>query len=252
MTPCAIVLAGGRSKRLGQDKALLRLTEDGPTLIERVVSVVRAFVSEVIVVSGNAERLPETLGARLVPDFQPNAGALGGICAGLRAAHAPEALLLSCDLPFLSPALLRLLIEKTIEGSFDADLMMPMLGPSSVEAGLAALLFDSNRAGEPPTDRANRPLFEPLVAVYSRRCLRPIERALGVGERKILSFLHYVDQDVDQENHPDDDQRLRPRIRLITETEIRKHDPDLLSFLNINTPDDLARARKILRERESR
>ena len=68
-------------------------------------------------------------------------------------------------------------------------------------------------------------LTEPLHAIYSKQCLQPIERVLASGGRRIIDFFPEV------------------RVRYIEDQEIRLFDPQGLSFFNINTPADLAKAR---------
>jgi len=72
-------------------------------------------------------------------------------------------------------------------------------------------------------------LTEPLHAIYSKRCLRPIERVLAAGGLKIVSFFPEV------------------RVRYVEEQEISLFDPQCLSFFNINTPGDLEKARNLAR-----
>ncbi len=137
-----IVLAGGRSRRLGQDKALLPLP-GGRTLIAHVVAT-------------DAERLGP-LPARLVPDVFPDGGALGGIHAGLAAAREVASVVVACDMPLLSPPLLRHLLALPR----DYDVLMPRLADGQVE---------------------------PLHAVYSKACAEPIRRQLAAGRRRIVGF----------------------------------------------------------------
>ena len=69
---------------------------------------------------------------------------------------------------------------------------------------------------------------EPLHAVYGKACLEPMRRRLEAGRLKITGFFEEV------------------RVRTIGESVLRAHDPDGHSFFNINTPDDLTEARRIL------
>lgn len=125
----AIILAGGYSRRMGQDKAALRLGDK--TLLELTVDKLRCLGIEEILVSG-WESCPE--GAVYVPDIYPHRGPLSGIHAGLLAASNPCALILPVDMPLLSLGTLQSLInahgEKAITilegcplpGVFDAEL----------------------------------------------------------------------------------------------------------------------------------
>jgi molybdopterin-guanine dinucleotide biosynthesis protein A len=161
-----VVLAGGRSTRLGQDKALLRLA-GGQTLVGTAVATLHPLVAEVVVVASDGQRLGD-LPARIVPDVYPDGGALGGIYSGLLAAQHDHALVVACDMPFLSPALLRHLLALPR----DYDVLLPRLAGG---------------------------LLEPLHAIYSRACLDTIERQLAAKRYRVVGFLdrvrvRYVDE----------------------------------------------------------
>jgi molybdopterin-guanine dinucleotide biosynthesis protein A len=147
------ILAGGRSTRLGRDKAFLRL--DGSTLIERIVDTVAQVSEEVTIVVNDIDAY-EGLDARVVTDVYPGKGALGGIFSGLRAASAQHALVVACDMPFLNISLLRYMRELSQE----YDIVIPRLGI----------------------------LTEPLHAIYSRVCLPAIERQLRAENLRIANF----------------------------------------------------------------
>jgi molybdopterin-guanine dinucleotide biosynthesis protein A len=195
----AVVLAGGRSARLGQDKALLSL-RDGRPLIAHVIARLAPLVVEVVVVATDGERLGP-LAARVVPDAFPDGGALGGIYTGLAAAGQEHSLVVACDMPLLSLALLRHLLAQPR----DFDVLLPRLADGQVE---------------------------PLHAVYSKACLEPIRRQLAAGRRRIVSFLGDV------------------RVRYVEEAELRRLDPRLQSFFNVNTPADLAELPQLLQDGE--
>jgi len=192
-----IVLAGGRSARLGQDKALLRL-DGGLTLVATTVERLRPLVDEVLVVTGDGARLGR-LSARVVPDVYPDAGALGGIYSGLVAARHEHALTVACDMPFLSQDLLRHMLALPR----DYDVLLPRLADG---------------------------LLEPLHAVYSRACREPIRERLAAGRYRVVGFHDLV------------------RVRHVEEPELRRFDPELRSFFNVNTPEELRRALEMLGE----
>jgi len=156
----AVVLAGGKSSRLGADKSLLLL--DGQPLIARAVQQLSTLSDDVVIVTNTPERLePLGLTARLVPDERPGEGSLMGIYSGLRAARHPYALVVACDMPFLNLPLLRSMLS-----------IMP--GCDIVVPRLAGML-------------------EPLHAVYGRTCLPWMARLLDEGGRKIIDFFPYVE-----------------------------------------------------------
>lgn len=103
-----ILLAGGKSARMGQDKALLLY--HGKPLLEHVAETVRPLVSEVIVVAETEDRyrLPH---GRTVADLFPGAGPVGGILTGLEALGEGSHLVVACDMPALNVAVLRFLLE---------------------------------------------------------------------------------------------------------------------------------------------
>lgn len=95
-----LILAGGQSRRMGQDKAQLRL--DGLSMVERLYHKVSGIFSEIIIVD-NAPGKFALPGVREINDDYPGAGPLGGIHAGLKAAKNQIAFVISCDLPFIKP-----------------------------------------------------------------------------------------------------------------------------------------------------
>lgn len=97
-----IILAGGRSSRMGRDKSQLEM--DGNTLLDRVVKVVADLADDVHIV-----------GHGHIRDDFPNAGPLGGLLTGLRRARHPTSIVVACDLPFLNGALLAYL-HSLLEG----------------------------------------------------------------------------------------------------------------------------------------
>lgn len=182
----AAVMAGGKSRRMGQDKAWIDF--EGRPIIARVIEVLQEVADEVFIVA-NDERY-RTLGLRVVPDRFPDGGALGGIATGVGAAAHDRVLVAACDMPFLRADVWRLLIAAA-EG---VDAVVPKVG------------------GE----------YETLHALYARSCLGPMERSLAAGRLRVISFFGDV------------------RVREVAEAELRAVDPELRSFTNVNTPEELA------------
>jgi len=188
-----IVLAGGQGQRLGADKAFLKIGNQ--ILIEGIVEKMAQIGDEVIIVTNSPQEY-DYLEARLVGDVYPGKGSLGGIYSGLRAAHSDYSLVVACDMPFLNLKLLRYMILL----SPGHDVVIPRVGG----------------------------MTEPLHAIYSKKCLQPIERLLSAGGFKIIDFFHEV------------------RVRYVEEQEIKLFDPQRLSFFNINTPEDLEKAGNLM------
>ena len=163
-----VIVAGGRSVRLGQDKRRLRLWGDaGPTLLEHTLALLAPLCAELIVVLNDRADWPE-IEARIVGDRYPDGGALGGIYSGLAAATQTHALVVAADMPLLAPALLRWMIAQPR----DYDVLIPQLA----ERGRAR-----NRLG-----------VESLHAIYSRACLAPIARQLDAGNPQVIGFFDAV------------------------------------------------------------
>ena len=109
MIDAAIILCGGRSSRMGRDKAALPF---GPeTLLTRVVRAAQEVAADVVVVGDTAQAMPA--GVRVVGDPVPRLGPLAALATGLASVDAERSLLLGCDMPLLVPAVLRRFAEGT-------------------------------------------------------------------------------------------------------------------------------------------
>ena len=168
MTLSAAILAGGLSRRMGIDKAMIRLVPGGPTLIERVVAAVGAVADEVSLVA-NDDRLA-FLGLPIVPDAYPGAGPLGGIYSGVAAARYEHCLVVACDMPFLSVPLLRAMATEPR----DYDVLAPHL------------IVGENRQG------GGKSVFETLHAIYGRSTLPAMREQLDTGTFLIVGFFPQV------------------------------------------------------------
>ena len=203
MTTTSIVLAGGRSSRLGREKHLEKLA--GKSLIELVISHLSSLSTEILlVISRKQARIlaksythPE---AKTVVDLYPGKGSLGGIYTGLVHSNSFHNLVVGCDMPFLNPALLRYMIG--LSPGF--DVVIPRMGDN----------------------------IEPIHAIYSKNCARPIEEQLKRDNLKIAGFFDAV------------------KVKYIEKEEIERFDPEHLSFFNVNTEADLEKA-IMLAEREA-
>lgn len=136
-----VLLAGGKSRRMGRDKRVLEL--EGTTLFARALSVLDGLFPEVLVAV--AEALPEGVEVphRVVTDLIPDCAALGGLYTGLALAAHPRVFVAACDMPLLSAPLIRAMVERDPR----ADVVM-----ASLSHGL-----------------------QPMHAVYSKRCLPRLE-----------------------------------------------------------------------------
>lgn len=145
-----ILLAGGKSRRMGEDKRFLLVGEQ--TLFERTLAVLQSIFETVCVVIAQ-DSPPLKAEVPVFRDLIAGCGSLGGLYTGLKQAHTEYAFVVACDMPFLNPILVRYLVslrDKT-------DIVMVRL-----EQGL-----------------------QPTHALYSRRCLPVIEGMLQARLLKI-------------------------------------------------------------------
>jgi molybdopterin-guanine dinucleotide biosynthesis protein A len=141
---------------MGRDKALLPFR--GGALAGHAAATVAAAAGSAVLI-GDPQKYGH-LGYPAIPDRRPDAGPLGGIETALSYTAADWNLVLACDMPAISAEFLRGLLDRAER--LDADALLPA-GPSG--------------------------LLEPLSAVYHRRCLATLDRALDAGVRKITDAL---------------------------------------------------------------
>jgi molybdenum cofactor guanylyltransferase len=178
----------------GQPKALIQL--GGRSIVERVVAALTPVVDDLLVVT-NTPELYAFLGLPMVADVYPDHGSLGGIYSGLRAA-GEIAFTVACDMPFLHPEIVRLVVARAGEG----DVVIPRVGEQ----------------------------LETMHAAYGKACLPPIEERLRAGRLKIVGFFDSV------------------RVVEIGEAEVARFRDPAVAFMNVNTPDELERARALVAE----
>ena len=193
----AIVLAGGRSSRMGADKAALRL--GGVTMVERMVAELARGFGEVVIVTGARAVVPASVLAarsvRLLHDPVPFEGPVKALRLGLAAIRAEVGFACACDLPFVNVRL---------------------------AAELCAMAARHDAAIAKVAGR-----LQVLHAAYRKSCLPAIDAMIGREERRLQDLVPVLD------------------ARIVGEDEIRPYDPELLSFFNLNTPEDYAQARKL-------
>lgn len=149
------VLAGGASRRMGRDKAVLTL--GNTTMIEQIASAVRTAAGNVTII-GPVERYAH-LGLSVVPDKIENCGPLGGLYTALGLTGADWNLIVACDMPHVTAAFLKQLIEAA--EAADADCLVPENGGK----------------------------LDPLCAVYHARLLRAAESAIHHKLFKMHDFI---------------------------------------------------------------
>ena len=161
--PLALIInAGGASRRMGQNKALLQLPGSNQTLIRSVADNLMPAVTDCIIVVGDVTVLEGTImGLRVVhylADRWPGWGPLGGLATALPLC-ASWAMVVACDMPFASPLLFGYLAQQTAP-AYDA--VVPLGN------------------GRP----------QPFHALYHRRCAPALQRDLEGGVRAVQQWLH--------------------------------------------------------------
>jgi molybdopterin-guanine dinucleotide biosynthesis protein A len=146
-----VILAGGRSRRLGGlNKAGIVLQPGGGSILDRQLTRLGRVVDRTIIIASNPERFGGA-GVPVIPDLVPRGGALGALYTAVQASETERSLVVACDMPFLNESLLAHLVN--VGGSVDIAI--------------------------PRTKRG----YEPLCATYSRRSARELRRLLD--ERRL-------------------------------------------------------------------
>ncbi len=152
-----MVLAGGKSSRMGRPKAMLPF--DGAPLIVHIVALLRRSFDDIVVVAAPGQDLP-ILRGNVVRDVVADQGPVGGLCYGLRAAATDVSFVTACDAPFLNGELVSHLVSQ-LEGY---DAVVPCWGGR----------------------------LQPLPAVYKRTVLPVVEEQLARGDLKIAALFDRV------------------------------------------------------------
>ena len=152
-----IILAGGKSTRMGKDKALL--IWEGTTMANHLAKLMSAFCNEVII-SGDPILL-DSIPGKKIPDGSPDLGPMGGILSCLHQIETPFAVIVPCDMPFLDSAILSFLISSWKETD-------------------TVLCF------------ANRDKMQPLVGIYRKSESTNIEQFLLAGEKRAWKMVELL------------------------------------------------------------
>ena len=167
-----IILAGGKSSRVGLNKNKAHLKLAGKTLIDWVISKLTSLDNlkeEDVIIVGPKEKYPHF--KQVVEDIFPQKGPLGGIYSGLRASPSQYNIVVGCDMPFLEVKLL----QHMSEDIHSNDIVIPRYGDGYIE---------------------------PLCAIYSRGCLEAIERNLSEHNFSVRAIFPHLkvkfieDQDI--------------------------------------------------------
>lgn len=150
-----VILAGGKSRRMGEDKRFL--TVGTTTLLDRCCSAMRSIFPEVLIVTAQDSPPLEGHGCRVYQDLIPDCGSLGGLYTGLKMATCTRIFVVACDMPFLNQPMIHFFINRDP----GADVVMGRL-PSGLQ---------------------------PLHAVYGRGALPAVERMAHARQLKIQDIV---------------------------------------------------------------
>lgn len=165
-----IILAGGLSRRLGRNKAIENI--NNKPLLSMVYDSIKPFVNELIIVVNNKQRQEELSflnNAKFTIDQYKNSGSLGGIYTGLLKANHEKAIIVACDMPFISPSIISLMISK-IKSSIDIII--------------------------PETEGYKHSTH----AIYSKSCIEIIKKHLDDNNLKISNIFNICETQIISEN----------------------------------------------------
>lgn len=171
----------------GRNKAFLKV--GGKTILDRLLEALNGLFEEILLVTrrpGIYQGLPDKV--KTVRDIFEKRSSLTGIQAGLKHSKTPYAFFVPCDTPFIKPELVDFMCSRIDSSS---DVIVPA--------------FEDH--------------YEPLCAIYSKRCLPYIEDQLRRDDFKIIHFFDKIN------------------LKQIPLKELKKTDPSLRSFFNVNTPE---------------
>ncbi|MCB9195519.1 MAG: molybdenum cofactor guanylyltransferase [Flavobacteriales bacterium] len=147
-----IILAGGKSSRMGTDKGLLRIRDK--SFVECVIDAANPYSSEIVIISNNKEY--EQFGYPVFADIIPDKGPLGGIYTGLHHCSADKCIVLSCDIPYIDYRIIEELVKK---------------------------------ATKQITIVSHNGVLHPLIGVYSKKLEKQIRIVLDNDQLKIREFI---------------------------------------------------------------
>jgi FdhD protein len=187
------ILAGGTSSRMGRNKALLEV--NGSSIIAHTYRTLANLFHEVIIVTNMPDDY-RFIPCRKVPDIYPETGSIAGLHSALANSRTERTFVTACDIPFADQHIIR---------------------------HLCSLLEDTHDAVIPYSEGGQ----EPLHAIYRSKCKDIFERAINIGELKIIDILPQLN------------------IRTVTWDEMRSVDGSDVAFLNVNTPEEYGNIQNI-------
>ena len=189
-----VILAGGSSKRYGKNKAFLKI--GNARLIDSIIQEMKTIFKRVILIT-NEKKKYKYLKIPMFEDRVKGLGPLGGIYTGLMSMSDQAGFFVACDMPRINRQLVRYMVD----------------------------IMGNHRAVVP----AVADKIEPLHAIYSRSCLKPIRSLIDSQRHQVRLFYDSIP------------------VRYVKEDEIRKFCCPSRAFLNINTPDEFAKIQSLIK-----
>jgi molybdopterin-guanine dinucleotide biosynthesis protein A len=152
-----IILSGGKSLRMGENKAFVQF--EGIPIIERIHNLFRELFQEIIIVT-NQKELFSGFDSRIISDLIPDRGVLGGLYTGIFFSTFTYSFCVACDMPLIR----RTVVQYLIENAAGYDVIVPRTSDG----------------------------LQPLHAIYSKNCLDPMKKIMEKGNYKILDFYDMV------------------------------------------------------------
>ncbi len=152
-----IILAGGRSSRMGTDKAFIQI--GSKTLIEKMFDLIKKYCVEILI-SANDNTGYSFPGQRIIPDERHGLGPIGGIYSCLKQSRTENNLVIAVDMPFINDGLIQFLLANT----GNAELVVPATGKGKIE---------------------------PLCAVYRKSVAAYLEKMIAENDLKVQNLMNY-------------------------------------------------------------
>lgn len=152
-----IILAGGKSSRMGRDKGWIEL--NNKPLIHYAIEALKPYCDELFISSNSKEY--NSLGYPIYEDKIKNCGPMGGIYSTLLFSSTPINMVLSCDMPLISTELIKYVLDKSVEGKIS----LPIHGVNFIE---------------------------PLCAVYPLEAIPHLEKFIKEGKLKLIDLVNSI------------------------------------------------------------
>lgn len=151
-----VILAGGKNKRIGQEKAFLKIGKK--TIIEQQKDTLSKIFEEIIIVTNTLNSF-KNIKAKVVKDIVPASGPLGGLYSGLAVSSNIHSFLIGCDMPFINLKLIKFMIKQIGEN----DIVVPVSSKG----------------------------IETLFAIYSINCLETIKQQIELRNLRLSDILNF-------------------------------------------------------------